>query len=221
MATRTPPQVDIDALVPEVKNYLNGPPDEMIISYLRIAAKQFCQDSRMWRQMIGTIEVAPPTDPNDEITIPIPSVLKDDGTRDLTLPDDSYLNTISFLELNIGPANSKELAVEKTYRYDVVFQEMILSAGLITNTTDVTVTVILEPSFTAILIPNFLVERNAEGIRDYALYSMMKMKGREWTDPKLAQDHKVEYEARVAEAKIDRAREGTEQTIELELIPFN
>ena len=221
MTTRTPPQVDIDVLVPEVKNFVNGPSDPVIVSYLRIASKQFCQDSRMWRQEIGTIEVVPPTDPNDEIVIPIPSVLKDDDTRDLSLPDQSYLNTVSRLDFNIGPANSKEEAGAKLYRYDVVFEELILVAGAISNTTNVTVIVILEPSLLSEQIPSFLVERHAEGIRDYALYSMMKMKGQEWTDPQSAQDHKIEYEARVAEAKIDRAREGTEQTIELEIIPFN
>ena len=221
MATRTPPTTELDELIPEVRNYLKGPSDPMVTSYLRIASKQFCQDSRMWRQEIGTIEVEPPTDPNDEIVIPIPSALKDDGTRDLSLPTDSYLNTLSMVHFDIGPANSNLPASADDYSYDVVFQELTLVAGAISNTTKVTVTAILEPSRLTNVLPTFLVERHADGIRDYALYRMMTMKDREWTDPMLAQTYKEQYEARVAEAKIDRARGGTEKTIVLENIPFN
>ena len=221
MAARNPPTLSIDVLIPEVRNYLKGPSDPMVLSYLRIAAKQFCQDSRVWIQEIGTIQVDSTTDPEDKLIIPIPSIpAEEDGTPDLCLPPESYLNTVSKVELHDELDDDKDLALPETYNYDVVFQELIFEIGE-PGLSYVTVTCVLEPSRMANCLPEFLIERHADGIRDYALYRMMTMKEREWSDPQLSVIYLYQYEARCAEAKIDRARGGTEKTIVLDNIPFN
>ena len=51
----------------------NGCPEPVILIALRRAAQQFCRDTRLWEQTMGTGTIEPSVDYGDDIEITIPS----------------------------------------------------------------------------------------------------------------------------------------------------
>ena len=79
---------------------------------------------------------------------------------------------------------------------------------------------ILEPTKGATTIPDFIVERFSECVANYALYEMMSMPGVAWSDINLSARFRRKYEARLAEAKVAKARKGTTGRIRVPNHPF-
>jgi len=197
----------LDVLVPYVVTHLSGAPEIQVILYLRRAAKQFCQDTSIWRVSMGTQSVTAPTDNDAYLRISIPN-------DDLTLPDQSIINSIGDLKLD---GDSIDIS---RYRYNIVTQQIEFEPQAFYETKEMEVFAILEPTRSATTIPDFLVERWGEGIADYCIWEMMSMINREWSAPGIAIGYKAKYQSRVAEATVQYARRGTDKGIRLEPRPF-
>ena len=197
---------DLSELFPDVLTHLSGASEATVLAVPAPGAKQFCQDSRIWAVSMGTKDIDAPDDLS-EFSIVLPEA-------DLTIPDQSYINSVESVEIdNIG-------IDPKYYRYDVVSKTLTLNADTFRDTVTMEVYVVLETLRSSSTAPDFLLERWGEGIGDYALWEMMRMKGREWSDQRNADVYKMKYEQRVAEAKVEKAREGTGNAIEMPPIPF-
>ena len=196
-------------LIPEVRTHLAGAADPTVTLYLRRAAKQFCQDSKIWDVNIGSKAVTPPADTDSAVRYVLPSEDPDD---DFTLPAQSYINSISTVRLD-----DNEVDV-KGYAFDLSTRELVMQARTILQAATLYVGAVLETARKATALPDFIFELWGDGIADYAVWEMMTMPKQEWSDPVLAEVFKKKYDDRVAEATVAKAREGTEKPIEL--LPF-
>lgn len=135
-------------------------------------------------------------------------------------PAQSYVNAVTKAEI-LPTGEMEPRRVEDRYiRYDIKTQMLTLLPGAITTGGELEVFTVLEPTLTAKVLPDFLAERWGQGIADYAIFSMFLMPKQEWSDPELAEVFRDRYVRRVSEAQIQRAREGTTKTVEVEPIPF-
>ena len=198
----------VNDLIPDVRTHLKGAPERTVLRYIRRAVKQFCQDSRVWQLELGSKSVDPPDDTNARVVLAVPSTGDDD---DYELPEQSTLNTLALVHFGDWDCPLDP----KRYRYDVVTANLILRPGVIHQTADVYVEAILETARDATTIPDFLAEKWGEGIADYAIAEMMMMPDQDWSDPKLGGFFERKYQSRVSEAVIEKAREGTQNSIEV------
>ena len=197
-------------LVPEVRTHLSGAPDITVELYLRRAVIQFCRDSRIWDVRIGQATVRPAMD-DSEIEVPVPSI---DPVEDFVLPDSSIIRAISAVTLN-----DEDPLEGEYYAYSKAEAVLTLARRTVSRESTLRVKAILTPIDTAREFPNFLDEWRS-GIVDYAIYEMLTMPNQAWSDPILADHFNNEYDKRVAEATVEKARQGTEKPIRLQPIPF-
>ena len=207
--------VDLDDLLPEVRTHLPGVDDPTAQLYLRRAAKRFCQQSRVWQQLLGTKTVGPPADPEAKVRFPIPSVgeavTPDDG---FVVPDDAYVHSIFRVLLDDDPV------AERRYYFDLTNRHLVLEPGTLIQDGAMKVGAILEPTRAAETLPEFIAEQWSEAIIDYAIFEMMSQPKKEWTDPASARTFLAKFQRRVAESRVSISREGTEDSIVLDPIPF-
>ena len=198
-------------IIPDVRTHLSGSAEIMVLQYLRRAAKQFCQDSLIWEHLMGSKVIGDNTLQEEPYTIVLPETGDD---PDFTIPANSYINSISKIQLD-----DEEVDIDN-YGYDIVNQTLSIRPRTVDNQQTLKIYAVLEPTKGTNIIPDFLLERWGEGIADYAIWEMMSMSGREWSDRSMASTYKMKYESRVSEAKVAKGRKGTNQAIRLEPIPF-
>lgn len=204
----------LGVLVPEVSVHLTNSPDSTVLVYLRRAAKQFCNDSGVWRHKLGTKAVTVPTDQDSETRYAVPSTDNEEADRDYTIPEHSYLSAITRAKLG------RDYLEPEQYSYDIVNNELVIYPRTIMQAADLELWGRLEPTKEAPSIPDFLVERYSEGVCSYAIHEMMMMPNKDWSDPALAMQYRKKYEERVSEARVLVARGGTNKPITVEPIPF-
>lgn len=204
------------ALIPEVRTHVAGAPEVEVLLYLRRAAKQFCQDTKVWDVLIGSADVSPDPD-GYRVVLEVPSPAAED--QDFTLPAMSVLNTIS--KVWLGDARDEDEPLDAgEYEYDRATRELAIARRVISEDTQIYVKAILEPTKAATAIPDWIGELWSEGIVSYAIFELMSMPAKEWTNPGLAGVFKNKYDRRVEEATVDKARKGTRKAIRMKPKPF-
>jgi len=206
-------------LIPEVRTHLDGAPDETCLLYLGRAAKQFCADSGVWVHDLGEGTVSPADDPNDYVYVAVPDSDNDDSPWEM--PKGAYMHSVQKIMLGGRVLDRITGTQEPVYMYDVVTGQLRMASRVITQDGEtLKVYAMLTPAKTASVLPEFLVERHAEGIASYAISQMLMMPNREWSDPRLASNFMVQYSQRVSESRVSVARGGTRGKIALKPIPF-
>lgn len=208
----------LDELESAVKTHLSGVSEPTILRYLRRAAQQFCQDSKIWDVNIGSKEVMPDATPNLRRRIAVPSTAEGDSS--FVLPDQSYLNAVSRVRYALSPSMEPKNLADSQWSYDIPTRELVLEPGAIFQTMTLHVDAILQTSASATQLPDWMAELWGEGISDYCTFEIMSMPKQEWSDPELAGVFKAKYDARVTEATTIKARKGSTQSIEVTPIPF-
>ena len=211
--------VDIDLLSPIVKTHLKGAPDAAVTIYIQRACKQFCKDSSLWEQRLGIKDVARPEDPDVNIVFEVP----DDDFR---LPYMSALRSISEVkygedEDQLNTDNPDPRLTRGQYRFDLVRKELTIVGGTYEKAGKLSVSAVLTTTLAATEIPEFLYENWSEGITNYAVWEMMNMPDREWSNSRESKTYLAKYQSRVNEARTERAREGTTGRVQMDPLPFN
>ena len=209
---------NIRDLLPEVKTHLDSVPDVTALTYLRRAAKQFCQDTGIWTIRTEPVVVQQsdlPIDTDLPFTGTLPS---DDFPVDETFPrvvfaiEDVIINTYSSINRE---------AQANPFSYDVITKEFEINRDLFSMyPANVEFVVQLQPTKTADTIPDFLVELRSEGIASYALAELMSMPNRQWSDPRLSVLYMSKYQNRASEARTRKSRQGTTGPIPIDFLPF-
>lgn len=186
--------MDIDELLPEVLTHAHKCPEPLAIRYLRDAARDFCQQSRIWRTT-DTIPVSAPdyegvcTIQDAAIVLIESAHMGETALQPLTLRQLDQLNRGWATETNLDDAGN-ELG---TARY--ITQ---LRPGSITlyprQIGTITARLILKPSRTAMQIPDFLVEDYGREIAAGALGDILLVPGTEYVNPQLGAFHKGSFE---------------------------
>lgn len=211
----------LDDLIPEARTHLSGVPEETVELYLRRAAKQFCRDSLAWDVSLGTrvLAAAPAATARYRLYLH-----GEAGAEHFIAPGEAYINRVSqvrFTPSGSTPDSKRDVLEEDLYAYEHATRDLILYPGALSGAGTLDVNAVLEPARGAETLPDFLVELRGEGIVEYAIFELMTMPKQEWSDPELAALFKAKYDARVNEATVDKAREGTRKGIELAPFEFN
>ena len=206
-------------LEPAVRTHLTGVSEPTIRLYVRRATKQFCQDTKIWDVNIGSKSLSPTATPDLRRRIAVPSTAS--GDTDFELPDQSFLNSISRVRYGSGADVEPEKLPDAEWAYDIATRELVLEPGVVFQDMTIYVDAILEPSQTALQLPDWMAELWGEVISDYAVFEIMSQPNQEWSNPRLAAVFKGKYDSRVSEATVAKARKGSRQPIRSRPIPFN
>ena len=150
--------VQLKTLIPEVRTHLDGAPIPTCEIYLRRAAKQFCQDSRVWDILLGSADISPPTE-NTRIEIEIPSTGSD---PDFAVPEHGVINRLSLVALDDEEDGSLD---PNQYEYDLETKKLIIAKNVVLQDAELFVHAILEPTDDAKIIAD-IVNRNRMPIID-------------------------------------------------------
>lgn len=197
-----------------VKTHLSDVSDPTIRRYLRRAAQQFCQDSKIWDVNIGSMELAPATNPSLRRRIPVPS-------ETFALPSQSYLNALSRVRYAYTVNDEPEKLPNGMWGYDIPSRMLVLEPSAIDQTTTIYVDAILQTASNATQLPDWMAELWGEAISDYAIFEIMSMPKEAWSNPELAGVFLAKYENRVSESTVAKARKGSLQPVRRGVIPFN
>ncbi|WP_419917456.1 hypothetical protein [Candidatus Poriferisocius sp.] len=205
-------------LYPTVRAHVSGVSDPLMATYLKRAAKQFCQDTKVWDVNVGKVDLQPPANPMLRFRIEVPS--RTVGVTDFVLPAGSYLNSISRVRYAIDPNMEPEDLPNEEWSYDIPTRDLVLEPRTISQAMTLHVDAVLENLSTASAVPDWMSELWGEGIADYCIFELLSLANKEWTDPALAGIFRGKYQARVSEATIAKARKGSRQPLETEPIAF-
>ena len=207
----------LEDLVPHVSGHLKSAPEGTVVNQMRRAARQFARDSMIWDKRLGSTDV---TESSSTLSINIPSVRPADlpdgteWTADFSLPAESSLFNLSLITLD------EDVPREKFVKYDKVTSLLHLHPCLLTKDQELVVWGILQPSQTAESLPDFFVEAGIEAIAAYTIWEMMRMPDQVWSSSGDSWRFEKQYEQRLSEIKVSKARNETNDSITLDPIPF-
>ncbi|MDK2957815.1 MAG: hypothetical protein PWQ57_3313 [Desulfovibrionales bacterium] len=166
------------AFLPYVHPEAAGAPVAVVLSKIRHAAQDFCQESQIWRESL------------DPVVFP-----KGVKEADLEAPDDdSRIVELVWLK----DAGGSKLAPGADY---TATHETITLASAPAKAFTCSALAALKPSASAETVLDFLFHDWSEAIAHGALGKLMAMVGREWLSPQGAAFHRQEFSKGVAAAR--------------------
>lgn len=187
----------------------------VMIDALRRAAVKFCRSTRVYREDLDRFAVRADKSSYDVITPPgtlliVPVLVQYDDVDIRATTEDKM------------PANWRNRTSGTPTRY------LFLNPGVITLfptpaedlARAVFIRAALQPTLTSSTFPTSLYDRYAQTIAYGALSRLMMMPGKPWTDQASAQYFKGEYDADVADARIDLNRSSTESEVTINFTPL-
>lgn len=190
--------IDIDELFPQVKTHAPSAPEPLIARYIREAAQELCQHSRLWRRSERFALTMP--DCQGVLTDPDQAIVGIDNAR----LDGTSLEPVTIWWLDEAHPGWEEREEEAAARY-------ITQTGPDRVTVfprqsgELSVRLILKPSRTAETLPAFLLEHHEAAIGKGAAGRVLATPG-EWANPELGMVMLGEFERLKATTKITAAK---------------
>ncbi|GLQ09250.1 hypothetical protein GCM10007913_11820 [Devosia yakushimensis] len=192
---------DLDELLPKVMPLAPSCPEPVALRYLRNAAREFCATTKLWREWDTVVLTAPefqalPTIPDARI-IEIEEGRIDGGPkiepRTVLWLDDHYPGWAD--ETEAGPARFITQIQPNTISV-YPRQAGTLKARLV-----------LQPSDTALEIPDFLIEDHGEALGRGAAGRILLLPSTEYTNPQLGAAYVAEWQG-ILDRWQTKARKG-------------
>ena len=202
--------VALDDWIGETSLRLNGCPDPVILQALRRSAQQFCRDTRLWVQTMGTATVSPSDDYDQDIEVALPST-------DYVVPNMAQI--IDIEDLLIEDESIQKRVDDNPFRYNKFQSKIFINPRAVNQDSDLEVIAAFEPDDTATAIPDALIEWKLT-VMDRALYELMLMPNKDWTDAPTAVKHEKSYNTRVAEGTVAKAKQNSRLPVRTARIPF-
>ena len=179
-----------DELVDEILPDAPGCPRMTVRDRVRDGARQFARESLVW-----DVEAERRTADSGETEF------------DLILPREGQFWTVTAVEIDEKPVAHEWDREERIVR---------LPRG---RRGELVIRVALEPKDGQASLPQALAEWS-EAIKDYARYRLMVMPGQEWTQPEMGMAYRRQYDDRVNDARIRKARSHSTQPLRTAPQPF-
>ena len=202
--------VALDEWIGETSLRLNGCPYPVVLQALRRGAQQFCRDTRLWVQTMGTATVSPSDDYDRDIEVDLPSA-------DYVVPDMAQIIDIEDLIIEDKPI--QKLVGDNPFRYSKFQSKIFINPRAVNQDSDLEVIAAFEPTDTATDIPDALIEWKLT-VTDRALYELMLMPNKDWTDAPTAVKHEKNYNTRVAAGTVAKAKQNSRLPVRTARIPF-
>ena len=189
---------------------LNGCPDPVILEALRRNAQQFCRDTRLWVQTMGTATISPSDDFNENIKVAVPAA-------DFVVPDGALLHDIEKVLIDGEPI--ADLVDDNPYSYDKITLNLSINPRAVNQESELEVFASFQPNDLAMAIPDGLIEWKP-AIVDRALYELLLMPNKDWTDGPTANVHLKDYKIRIGEGTVAKAKQNSRLPVRTSRIPF-
>ena len=159
---------------------------------------------------MGRATVSPSDDYDQEIEVALPSA-------DYVLPSMAQIIDIEDLIIEDEPIQGR--VDDNPFRYSKFRSRLFINPRAVNQDSDLEVIAAFEPTDTATEIPNALIEWKLT-VMDRALYELMLMPGKVWTAAQTAVKHEENYNTRVAEGTVAKAKENSRLPVRTARIPF-
>lgn len=180
--------MDLDELLPEVLTHAQKCPEPLAIRMLRDAARDFCQQSRIWRDT----DTIPVTSPEFEgvCTIQDAAIVMIEAAH----MDETALEPITARQLDEIRRNwATDTSTLSNARYITQLRPDTITLYP-QQVGTITARLILKPSRTAWQIPDFLIDGYGSEIASGALGSILLVPGTEYVNPQLGAYHASRFE---------------------------
>ena len=113
----------------------------------------------------------------------------------------------------------QERVDDNPFRYNKFQSRIFINPRAVNQDSDLEVIAAFEPDDTATNLPDALIEWKLT-VMDRALYEMMLMPNKDWTDAQTAVKHETNYNTRVAEGTVAKAKQNSRLPVRTARIPF-
>lgn len=197
----------ISDLVPDVMLYTPGAPDILVEQKILDAAIEFCNLSGYWQQELDPFETIATND-NYDIDTPSDSVIR-------------HILSLSVNGLTIYPSKTVELdrrsqgwrtRTGPPKRFVMKSMTELMLTPIPDAVYPVTAFASLRPSKDATEIPDILIDFKREEIVAGAIFKLLTIPGRQWTDMQTAGFYRQQFYRGVKQARIDANKQYSNAT---------
>lgn len=197
-------------MLPEVSPHCSGAPEPQMINAIRNACIEFCMRSWCWNVDTSNMGISPTVQdyPIDPSVLPSSSAVADimyGYFNGVTIPPITKADAeIDFpaWRTRSGPTPKRFLAGDAATKVSLIPIPNVSASGLIFS-------LALKPSRRSTGFPDFLYERYLEDISHGAIYRMMSIPHKSWSNANLALTHKNLFENAAAQARVDNSKSYT------------
>lgn len=191
-------------LIPQVLASATMAPNQMVIRYIRDAAREFCRTTRAWKADVlnltatadtANVTVTPPT---DGVLIDISSAVLDENAP-LIKKTRKQLD-VAFPKWRTETGMPTHITMSET-RNDILLVKVPAS----TYTSMLDVNGVFMPSLTATTLDDTLVDTYGEDIVNGALHRLLRLPNKPWTDINQAQFYGILFDDAVCCARSEAA----------------
>lgn len=205
----------ISDLVPDVLINAPGAPDILVEQKLRDAAIELCNMSGYWRESLDPIITVDGQDIYD-IEAPAQALIKNIVTMQIDGGTVHPSTTADLDRRSHGWRTNKG----KPRRYVMNSMRTFMLTPIPNAEYTVTAFATLRPDATANELADILVDFQRQVIVDGALFKLLSMPKRQWTDLQMAAVHRRDFYRGVTQARIDANRQYTSAPMFLQPKPF-
>ena len=227
--------ITVERLAETVTPYVQGAPEDTIKGLVLEGAIQFARDTRIWQHYVGSTELDATEADTIEIEVPTPvDADLPDAERDLNIPDESDIIGLSRFRFTAtdsdDPYDTQEGEDARQSNFLIAGTDYNVESNLFTIQRDTNysdnrrilssggvleIWATLEPTSDALTITTTL-EKYSTGIKDWALYELMRMPKNPWFNRMVSQESKASYDLKVAEAVKRRAKGRTNRPLRIQ-----
>lgn len=181
-----------DAFLPLLSPYVPGCPDPSAKTYLAQVASDFFARTYIWRTEIDAVYLAP-----NLIEYDLDSEAVVEDILGVVYEDTMLERT----DLRLLPLES--LTETGSPRAFYVHNDTTIRIYPIPDASGkLSITAVLKPSRTALSVEDWIFETFADVLVSGAVYRIARIPGKDWTNPALAEEHRLIYERAIANARI-------------------
>lgn len=182
----------LDDLLPKVLTYVRNVPEPVAIDHLRDACRMFCKRTKAWRETDSMVITAP--EYQALLTITDAAILT---------YEDPFLDTMELTPISVADLNKKAPG----WSTDTVEASATYVTQLLPNTLSIyprqtgtlTAMFVLQPTGTALEIPDFLFNDHATQLGWGAAATILELPGTEYANPKMSDRLGTKFEDYIAE----------------------
>jgi len=197
----------MDTLLPLIRPDVPQCPDFTIESYIVRTVRDFCEQTRIWREWLNE-----PVDPGLE-TYPLEASAEIVAVELVQTGQGVPVRPLSYTLPGQEEDNMDAMAGVQGFTFDP--PNVLHLQGTPTQRMELFADVSLRPALTDTQAPQWILEKYEDAIVNGTLYRLMTRREKPWSDPKLAGLHMQDFRRGVSTARAQRFRKHTNTSLSI------
>jgi len=204
--------VNMDTLLPLIRPDVPQCPDFTIESYIVRTVRDFCEQTRIWREWLNE-----PVDPGLE-TYPLEASAEIVAVELVQTGQGVPVRPLSYTLPGQEEDNMDAMAGVQGFTFDP--PNVLHLQGTPTQRMELFADVSLRPALTDTQAPQWLMEKYEDAIVSGTLYRLMTRREKPWSDPRLAGLHMQDFRRGVSAARVHKLKKNTNTSLSIKPRPF-